>query len=72
MQLKLRDVMPDGATLIRPTKLLLKAKRIYLKGRESKRCRWSGVKIDEPLTADRGRPQGSGRRGRPAWMQARP
>ncbi len=33
----------------------------------------SGVKIDEPLTADRGRPQGSGRRGgRPAGRQARP
>ncbi|HFZ8995141.1 TPA: hypothetical protein ACIPUI_003858 [Citrobacter freundii] len=33
---------------------------------------WSGLKIDEPLTADRDRPQGSGRRGRPAGMQARP
>ena len=43
------------------------AKRIFLK-----RCRWSGVKIDEPLTADRVRTQGSVRRGRPAGMQARP
>ena len=30
------------------------------------------LKIDEALTADRGCPQGCGRRGRPAWTQARP
>ena len=30
------------------------------------------LKIDETLTADRVRPQGRGRRGRPAGMQARP
>ncbi len=60
--------LPDGGYALSGLRLVhWHAKRIFLK-----RCRWSGVKIDEPLTADRVRTQGGVRRGRPAGMQARP